>query len=50
MPKGAARPIEERIAEKQRKRTFYLKKIQNCKEEISRLEKAEQRIQALLEY
>lgn len=50
MPKGVARPIEERIADKQRKRALYFKKIQDCKKEISRLEKAKQRIQARLEH
>lgn len=48
MPKGVARPYEERIADKQRKRSIYVQKIQTCKKAISKLEKEEQRFRALL--
>lgn len=47
VPKGVARPYEERIADKQRKRSAYLQKIQACKRAISKLEKEEQRFRAL---
>lgn len=49
VPKGVARPYEERIADKQRKRFAYVQKIQACKRVISKLEKEEQRFRALLD-
>lgn len=46
MPRGVARSFDERIADKQQKKSAYLLKIERCKLAISKLEKAERRLRA----
>lgn len=46
MPRGVARSFDERIADKQQKKSAYQMKIDRCRLAVSKLEKAEQRLRA----
>lgn len=48
MPRGVARPVQDRIEDKLNLRSHYLEKIKKYQRQIAALEKAERRFHAEL--